>query len=554
MPKEKKSLNLNGRKWNDKDARLFVKEKAHLVEELQRLTTHLPILNLSQLIQSYIRFRKRNDLLNDSFYKLIDLRFAEWAKLFQRNGAALRARWSFLGSVQFQVTPTEETHEAVNGDSKASPIASPEMILMPEHKSILEWIDGGRNIFFTGKAGTGKSYLLTHIIKHLRVAGRKVAVTAPTTLAASHIQGSTLHKFAGWRPNAEMEQSVDELVSDARRRKVFGQRWRQTQVLIIDEISMVNAPFFEKMDAVARVLRGCEEPWGGIQLILCGDFWQLPPVNGGFCFEATNWTECIPHQIELMHVFRQSDDHFLRALAEIRFGICSDETNQLLCTRLVSEQNDENQNQADRILPTALFSHRVDVKRQNEERLAALPGQEYKYVARDSGAARYREGLNRECNAPEQLMLKLGAQVVVIKNMDNGLYNGCRGVVVGFVNRPLQRTPLPRIKYHNGMVKVMDYELFRIMVGDQEVAAREQIPLELAWALTIHKAQGMTLDTGLLDLARCFEPGQVYVALSRIRSLEGLLLQSWDRTRVKAHPKVLNFFGRTSKRPHTESR
>ncbi|XP_066453984.1 ATP-dependent DNA helicase PIF1 [Eleutherodactylus coqui] len=423
--------------------------------------------------------------------------------------------------------------------SKKPTLTMPRQLqLSTQQSAVLGTILSGKNVFFTGSAGTGKSYLLKRIVGALPP--KSTYATASTGVAACHIGGTTLHAFAGiGSGKAPLEQCIE-----LARRPGVRQHWISCRHLIIDEISMVEGEFFDKLEAVARVVRGRDEPFGGIQLIVCGDFLQLPPVTQAssqtkFCFQAKSWRRCIHLTMELTEVRRQTDKKFISLLQSIRLGRCTEEvTRQLLLTA-------SNKIERDGILATRLCTHKDDVDVTNERRLQQLPGEMHKYDALDSDPMLVKT-VNLQCPVGEQILLKKGTQVMLTKNLDvaRGLVNGARGVVVGFEGTG---RPLPKVRFLCGVTEVMKQERWVIKAHGGIYLSRQQLPLKLAWAISIHKSQGMTLDCVEISLSRVFESGQAYVALSRARSLEGLRVMDFDPKAVNANPYVLQFYARLKK-------
>ncbi|KAL2313437.1 ATP-dependent DNA helicase pfh1 [Schizosaccharomyces pombe] len=473
----------------------------------------------------------------------------------------------------------------------------PSIFLSDEQKRILDMVvEQQHSIFFTGSAGTGKSVLLRKIIEVLKSKYRKqsdrVAVTASTGLAACNIGGVTLHSFAGV---GLARESVDHLVSKIKKNKKCVNRWLRTRVLIIDEVSMVDAELMDKLEEVARVIRKDSKPFGGIQLVLTGDFFQLPPVpeNGKeskFCFESQTWKSALDFTIGLTHVFRQKDEEFVKMLNELRLGKLSDESVRKfkVLNRTIEYE--------DGLLPTELFPTRYEVERSNDMRMQQINQNPVTFTAIDSGTVRdkeFRDRLLQGCMAPATLVLKVNAQVMLIKNIDDQLVNGSLGKVIGFIDdetyqmekkdaemqgrnafeydsldispfdlpdvkqkkyklmamRKASSTaikwPLVRFKLPNGGERtiVVQRETWNIELPNGEVqASRSQIPLILAYAISIHKAQGQTLDRVKVDLGRVFEKGQAYVALSRATTQEGLQVLNFSPAKVMAHPKVVQFY------------
>uniref|UniRef100_A0A8C2AEC4 ATP-dependent DNA helicase PIF1 n=1 Tax=Cyprinus carpio TaxID=7962 RepID=A0A8C2AEC4_CYPCA len=425
--------------------------------------------------------------------------------------------------------PTERSVNKVLGERKQ---------LSKEQTAVLNAVLSGKNVFFTGSAGTGKSFLLKRIIGSLPP--KSTYATASTGVAACHIGGTTLHSFAGiGSGSAPLEQCIEL----AQRPGVM-QHWTSCKHLVIDEISMVEAEFFDKLEAIARSIRRSTEPFGGIQLIVCGDFLQLPPVTKGkdkanFCFQSRSWRKCIHMNLELTEVRRQTDKAFISLLQAVRVGRVTEEvTAQLLRSAYHSIERDG-------ILATRLCTHKDDVELTNENKLKQLPGVMRVFEAVDSDPMLFQT-IDALSPVSRMLQLKVGAQVMLTKNLDvqRGLVNGARGVVVDF--QPGNQG-LPRVRFLCGAVEVIKRERWMFKASGGLYLSRQQLPLKLAWAISIHKSQGMTLDCVEISLARVFESGQAYVALSRARSLEGLRVMDFNPRVVQANQDVLLFYKRLRK-------
>ncbi|CAD0046291.1 unnamed protein product [Aureobasidium pullulans] len=485
--------------------------------------------------------------------------------------------------------------------SKSRKNAVARVFLSDEQQHVLDLISEKKKaVFFTGAAGTGKSVLLREIIatlrkKYLREPDR-VAVTASTGLAACNIGGVTLHSFAGIGLGKE---DVPELVKKIKRNQKAKHRWMRTKVLVVDEISMVDGDLFDKLEAIARQIRNNGRPFGGIQLVITGDFFQLPPVPDSgkiakFAFDAATWSTSIEYTIGLHHVFRQKDPVFANMLNEMREGRMSAESIKAFHTlnRPLSE---------DAIDATELFPTRNEVENANQTKMSQLVGEIRTFEARDGGSITdktFRDKLLANCMAPELITLKKGAQVMLIKNIDESLVNGSLGKIIGFMSeiqfdsynnneeafiatqggtlkdedaigggRDKKKTarerimdnllgstsqiwPVVRFTLADNTTRdlLCQRETWKIELPDGEVqASRAQIPLILAWALSIHKAQGQTLDRVKVDLGKVFEKGQAYVALSRATSMQGLQVLRFDPRKVVAHEKVRTFYQNLSR-------
>ncbi|MFN5540074.1 MAG: DEAD/DEAH box helicase [Candidatus Melainabacteria bacterium] len=406
------------------------------------------------------------------------------------------------------------------------------MKLSEEQEIIAETIDEGQNVFITGAAGTGKSFLIRHLItKH----AKQIDVTASTGIAAVNIGGITLHSWAGLGLG---DKSADEIIDGILLKK--GRAYKSIlacQKLIIDEISMIDGKLLDKINIIFKEIRGTNLAFGGIQMILSGDFFQLPPVTRSneerqFAFECSSWENANINICEMQKVFRQSDESFIHLLGNLRKGLCTDES-----IKILTQVKDTNILLAT-IKPTRLFSHNADADQTNLSELKKLEGQEYIYLAEDTGEKVFIEMLRKNCIAPEELRLKKGSQVMLLHNLSQaeGIVNGSIGIVENFIDG------MPFVKFHNGKSKLISRHTWEINSKEDELATRLQIPLRLAWAITIHKSQGMTLDKVECDLTKVFEYGQAYVALSRAKSLEGLFVKGLNKRSVKAHPRVKSFF------------
>uniref|UniRef100_A0A8C9YLQ1 ATP-dependent DNA helicase PIF1 n=1 Tax=Sander lucioperca TaxID=283035 RepID=A0A8C9YLQ1_SANLU len=410
--------------------------------------------------------------------------------------------------------------------------------LNKEQAAVLSAVLSGKNIFFTGSAGTGKSFLLKRIMGSLPP--KSTFATASTGVAACHIGGTTLHNFAGiGSGSAPLEQCIEL----AQRPGVL-QHWTSCRHLIIDEISMVEAQFFDKLEAVARSVRRSTVPFGGIQLIVCGDFLQLPPVSKGkerasFCFQARSWRKVIQVNMELMEVRRQTDQSFISLLQSVRVGRVTEEVTATLMGSAYHHI------ERDGILATRLCTHKDDVELTNEKKLQQLPGSVRAFEALDSDPALVK-AIDAHSPVGKLIQLKVGAQVMLTKNQDvsRGLVNGARGVVVAFESG---KNGLPHVRFLCGVTEVLKPERWVFKSGGGVHLSRQQLPLKLAWAISIHKSQGMTLDCVEISLARVFESGQAYVALSRARSLQGLRVMDFDPRVVRADPDVLVFYKKLRK-------
>lgn len=431
-----------------------------------------------------------------------------------------------------QTTPTGKKSRPMGpGDVKPGRSLNPVQLTL-EQKTVLSAVLAGRSVFFTGGAGTGKSYLLRHILSSLPP--QDAFATATTGIAAAQIGGTTLHSFAGVGTGTA---TVEAMMQRAMRQPWVNQ-WRRCKVLVVDEVSMLDGRFFHKLERVARLVRRSDRPFGGIQLVLCGDFLQLPPVSRKeepapvYCFQTSAWRQCVHVTLELKQVHRQSDPRFISLLQQVRVGSCPDWVEEVLkktASRCL-ETGD--------IVATRLSTHTDDVDFMNQRCFDQLPSSPRIFKAIDSEGS--SADLLEAC-APSTLSLKVGTQVMLTKNTQvrAGLANGSRGVIVGFDSASGD----PIVQFVNSCKQTITKERWAIRTGPEgRCHVRRQLPLRHAWAMSIHKSQGLTLDFAELTLGRVFEAGQAYVALSRVATLEGLRVLDFRKDCVRADPRVLSFY------------
>ncbi len=397
----------------------------------------------------------------------------------------------------------------------------------------------GMNVFLTGAAGSGKTYLLNQYIQHLKRNYVETAVTASTGIAATHLQGVTIHSWSGIGVKDSLTKRDLEKFLEPKEKRIK-RNYLKTHVLIIDEISMLHPHQLDMVDTIARFIRRSDDAFGGMQVVLCGDFFQLPPVSRRvdldqekqFAYEAKSWEAGEFRICYLDEQHRQGDDALLTVLNDIRNGTAGEQTKVSLRTRYKKEPQGA-------VKATKLYSRNVNVDVMNQQALDVLPGQEkIFFMTSDGFVPALIQGLKKNCLAPEKLALKTGAEVMFVKNHPMNRYtNGTRSIVVGFDKQegwPVVKT------YDNAIITVTPDEWTYEENG--MVRARiQQLPLRLAWAITIHKSQGMTLDAAEIDLGDAFEPGMGYVALSRVRSLSGLKLMNLNEIALKVHPDVLQY-------------
>ena len=417
-------------------------------------------------------------------------------------------------------------------------------------KKIDDFIRNGDNVFVTGFAGTGKSYILNKLKEKYK---KKLTITSTTGIAAVNVKGQTLHSWAGV---GLCRNPINVTVDKIRQRPTQFRQIVGCKILAIDEISMLNVETFQYVNEVLKQVRENDKPFGGIQVLFIGDFFQLPPVEQGesferrYCFETELWDELELKNVVLKRNFRQNEEDFIKALSDMRINRLTEEDIDLLETRCVDEDDGE-------ILH--IFSTNEEANRYNTVKFNAINEPVINFVAKDGvyrGKSLVYEGFmpreemildifNKNCRADREIFLKKGCRVMLLVNMDfdRGLINGSCGVIQGFNDETIN------ITFDNGVNANIPMHEFEYYYNDKIVALRLQYPLKLAYGITIHKSQGMTLDKLVVDCKRVFECGQVYVAMSRVKTLGGLYLRHFEPTQVLADNKVARFYRNIEEAP-----
>ena len=401
----------------------------------------------------------------------------------------------------------------------------------------------GANVFLTGEPGSGKTHTINKYVAYLRARDIEPAITASTGIAATHIGGMTIHSWSGIGIRTSLDKyGLSKIASS----KHIAKRVRRTKVLIIDEVSMLPPETLSMIDAVCREIKQSSEPFGGVQMILVGDFFQLPPVMKietksntsailikeplcRFAYDSPAWERAKPIVCYITEQYRQDDKDFLALLSAIRSNIFGDDHLRRIETRKIEHHTAPNG------IPK-LFSHNADVDRVNSEILAKLPSEPQIFTMSSQGPDALTSALQKGCLSPETLCLKIGAAVMFTKNNPKeGFVNGTLGTIEDFD----KNNGYPITKTRSGRrirVEPMDWT---VEENGKIRAQITQLPLRLAWAITVHKSQGMSLDGAVMDLSDVFEFGQGYVALSRVRRLSGLYLLGWNERAFQVHPEVL---------------
>ncbi len=490
-----------------------------------------------------------------------------------------------------------------NGNGNLSSAFIPYDSLSIDQKYAFLKFRQGQNILVTGPGGTGKTRWIQFLVQYMHSVEKNHQVCALTGCAAVLLNcgAKTLHSWSGIRMGKGPTDAI--LLRICRNRNAV-KAWRQVYVLIIDEVSMMSAKLLDLLDKIGRATRKCARPFGGIQVILTGDFFQLPPIgnsmedplSSAFCFEWNQWSTVFPREncIQLTTMFRQDDPTFVRILLEIRRGELSDESRDILLTYVNRDFAEEQQKQKQSetttttggppLVPTKIFPIRARADYTNETMYKALGDdvEEMEYVSRvqtnvqvdlETGqpldadvllASKWLtpEDMEREVarmmdgmQVTEVVRLKIGTVVMCTANIDleHGICNGAQGVVIDFGDSTMKNEmpsvliggqnsmAVPIVRFANGCIRKIDF--FARQSEEYPTIVVAQIPLRMAWALTIHKMQGATLDMAEMDIGKTvFEYGQTYVALSRVRSLQGLYLTEFWPHKIKANPLVLSFY------------
>ena len=390
----------------------------------------------------------------------------------------------------------------------------------------LEILKTGANVFLTGEPGAGKTYTIDRFKEWLDKEHRDYAITASTGIAASHLNGSTIHSFCGLGIRRNLNK--EELDGIKRNRWVV-ERIRQVKTLVIDEVSMLDAVSINDVHNVLQAVHNNKKPFGGVQIVFVGDFFQLPPVSKGdenrhFAFESHAWQAAAPVVCYLTEQHRQSDPEFLEILTAMRSGGITEVHRE----RLIACQRTEKPD-------TILYTHNADVDALNKSELAKLPGKVHTYMMQSGGNDILVQTLKRGCLSPEKLELKKGAVVMMTRNNFNeGYVNGSIGKV-----KDITKGGDPIIELLNGKTVRPEMAEWNFTERKEVKAFIRQLPLRLAWAITVHKSQGMSLDNASVDLSKTFEFGQGYVAVSRVRTLQGLHLAGINDMAFAMHPVVV---------------
>lgn len=456
----------------------------------------------------------------------------------------------FISSKNRQVMQTEDLLSVIYDDSS-------DILLSENTKKIIRYIDKKENIFITGGAGTGKSYILNQLRFHYR---NKLNITSTTGISALNISGQTIHSWAGI---GIADKPIEDIVKSIKKKPVLLKQILLAELLAIDEISMLDAFTFDYINEVLKAVRNNSSPFGGIQLVLLGDFFQLPPVGLNsnekvdFCFNSKSWKELNIQTVLLEKVMRQSDSDFIKALNNVREDK-TDVEDLKIFFKCDYEPNFEPPRDILQIYSTNSQADAYNTRCYNE-----VESKPYTYISKDEYFIYDKYGdcscvdlnskeanilnnydisaidrFNEDCKAPKNLELKVGCRVMLVKNQNikSGLVNGSCGTVTNLTNNSIT------VLFDNGLETNIIPEKFEYIKENRPKIRRTQYPLRLAYGITIHKSQGMTFDKLVVNFNRIFDYGQAYVALSRTRDISGLIIKGFDNNKIKANPKVVEFY------------
>jgi len=393
----------------------------------------------------------------------------------------------------------------------------------------LEVLEGTSNVFLTGVAGSGKSFLIRHFLRHREM--DSFPILASTGAAAILVGGRTFHSYFGL---GIMQGGFDATVERALKNSRLVKRLKKTEGVVIDEISMLSGPTLRAAEAISRIARGRDTAWGGLRIIAVGDFAQLPPVSQvgrrEWAFQDSTWARSNFVPFMLKTIMRSKDEAYLEILNQVRNGICSEKVANFLDARKLPHPGE--------FLGTRLFPRRDMTEQFNLQKLAEIGG-EAKFIQTEyRGAEKSIGDLKRSSPVPEVISLKKDALIMMRQNDPMGRFvNGSLGTIIHMTDEKL------RIKLLSGREVDIEKASFSLLDAEgKEVATAKNFPVNLAYATTIHKAQGMTLDSLMVDLRNLWEPGQAYVAMSRVKESTGIFVTAWTQSSIKTDPDVSEFY------------
>jgi ATP-dependent DNA helicase PIF1 len=524
---ETDSLINKGKRWTEE-------ENEKLMTSARNGTNIKDLVSVHQRTENSLKMRIIQNILKISEKEKIDINI-------------VRDRYSQITLEQvmkFKQKESEKLLEKVEKEVKKLP--EPILVkkfnennLSEKQKYCYELMVKGENLFITGPAGCGKTTVIKSFYSNYNKY-KNIGITSTTGVSAVLLGGSTLHSFLGIGLGNDTAESL--FLKIRNNSKIF-KRWLELNTLILDEVSMLKSDLFDKLELIARKIRNNDKPFGGIQLIITGDFLQLQPVNSvKFCFEADSWNNCIKNVVYLNDIFRQNDEIFQTCLNEMRIGKLSNNTINILKSRVNIKLNNDIG-----ILPTKIYSLNKDVDAENEKELNKLfmknenlEFYEYEldYILLKNNVKYIDELLKKSCNAPLNIKLCIGAQVMLLINLDIecNLANGSRGVIVRF------QDDFPVVKFLTGEERIIEYTNQIIEDNGVKILNITYIPLKVAYSVTIHKCQGSTIDLAIVDMNGIFEDAQGYTAVSRVKTLEGLSLKNFNVKKITANQKAVKYY------------
>ena len=468
--------------------------------------------------------KEEEDRLNKYFRD--GIKVSAIAQKLERNTGAIRSRLEKMGLIEGTHPEVSAKEQKPKDKDKATPLP-----LGKEQQEVFDILSSGANVLLTGQAGTGKTYLLNRFIEYLKDKKVKVGLTASTGIAATHLNGQTIHSFAGFGIKERL--STRDLFALVHNTKLVD-RLTKAEILIIDEISMLHDYQLDMVDQIAQAVRENPAPFGGIQVILCGDFYQLPPVSkqnnqSRFVTSSHVWSKMDIRICYLTEQYRQGDELLLSLLNEIRCNEISDRSYEALSRRLNFRFPAE-------VESTKLYTHNDMADNYNIFRLDKIEAEGKMFLTKSGGDKKIVKTLIRDCLAPEELILKKGAAVMFVRNnIAKGYVNGTTGKVIDFDDEGL-----PIVEIFKTKKKITaEPEKWNVEDGEKVIAWIAQVPLRLAWAITVHKSQGMTLDYLEADLSRAFTHSLGYVALSRARSLDTISLKGFNQLSLQVSEEAI---------------
>ena len=446
---------------------------------------------------------------------------------------------------------SEKISDKINVKICEPNILPDDLELSEDQEKALEVYDKCENLFITGPGGVGKSYLIYLLVE--RYKNKKNIQVCGMTGVASELLNCDAKTIHSWSGAGLVYGDQNKILKNIMYNKTSIKNWKSVDILIVDEVSMMSKKFFEILDKVGRYIRRVNKPFGGIQLVFSGDFYQLPPVSdrndkesGMFCFESEIWNKTFKNVVVLNKIFRQKDKTFMKILKQIRKGGITKKTFDILNGRILNKNNNLDHKKYNPVIMSPIRSIVDSINESNMNKLkSSYKEYEFEVVYPDTinkNQQNVKNGvrdLEKRLNAPKLLKLKIGAHVMCVANIDmdssKKIINGSQGIIEEFQNG------FPVVSFRNGIRRIITQHQW--MSEDIPGLYISQIPLILSWAITIHKSQGITLESAIIDAGdNIFECGQIYVAFSRVKTLDGLFLANFNHKKIKTNKKVIDYY------------